>query len=125
MNREIKFRIKNKWNGDWEYFPWNYNESWSCELQNCDESTLGQFTGLVDSAGKKIYEGDVIEQDGHIAIIRCEKWVEFYVEQIKNNPNAVLFDDLVRDFYRIERFRIIGNIYDNPELLKGEVQKIY
>ena len=80
--------------------------------------TIGQFTGLIDSEGKKIFEGDVI-QDGN-----CEynKYVvEYNPERGGYLPfahgdgcgcceTATLYDSTCHT--------VIGNIYDNPELMK-------
>lgn len=82
-----------------------------------DRYELMQFTGLLDRTGKEIYHEDIIEfNNGDKGIIACEKWVEFYVEWI-GDPEC---EDQTRDFYRVRNAKIIGNIYENPELLTNK-----
>ena len=90
---------------------------------NVRPETVGQYTGLTDKNGKKIFEGDIISTD----IKRPYLIVEFRDGCFMFNCN-----DGGEDYYDImlpickeahteyEYGEIIGNIHDNPELLKGE-----
>ena len=68
--------------------------------------TLGQFTGLTDKNGKKIFEGDIVKVD--------EKHyeVKFVLGQFFIGINMPIA-------YKRFDCEIIGNIHDNPEMLKG------
>ena len=81
--------------------------------------TVGQFTGLLDKNGKEIYEGDIIieklrraRKDGERLVI-CFDDFEW---QGKNANGATTSLSLLLEYHTIE---VIGNIHDNPELLKG------
>lgn len=78
-----------------------------------DPETVGQYTGLTDNNGTKIFEGDIVEfKEENGEIVYDEKQAMFIVN----------FDTWCTDFDHIYPFEleIIGNIHDNPELLGGE-----
>ena len=77
--------------------------------------TLGQYTGLTDMNGKKIFEGDIVQNiiTKETAIVRWyTEHSAFMLYDKNNNKIYFLYDN---DFNKIE---IIGNIYDNPELFE-------
>ncbi|WP_179875828.1 YopX family protein [Bacillus wiedmannii] len=90
--------------------------------------TLMQFTGLKDKSGKEIYEGDIIfhEKFGEYSEItyfeRGMCFIGLPVEKevredyLKGNVHYL---DLTCENLQISKCRVIGNIYENPELLKG------
>ena len=80
------------------------------EMQLVDLGTVGQYIGLTDKNGKKIFEGDIVKYKNsspcQIAYIDSQfvmMWKNFY-----------------RNFERVydDELEVIGNIYDNPELLE-------
>lgn len=84
--------------------------------------TVGQYTGLTDKNGQKIYEGDILSTEngtfsntgmGHILLYRG-MWTSFYGQD-------ALGEDCFDELHTVCSTReIVGNIHDNPELLKGE-----
>ena len=145
MNRTIKFRGKRLDNGEWAYGDLlQTNEGSVCigihgqyiddgmhfndfydKTPYIDEDTLGQFTGLLDKLGKEIYEGDIITVNGQYPrVVLWDKmcWAlmptEYYHDKMfwvmnLQHPGPDWWDLFSNEF------EVIGNIYDNPELLKG------
>lgn len=145
MNREIKFRA---WDNENKYMVTSkqgvftalrnsmnivrqddgyYNDG-DLLKPNKEKYTLMQFTGMFDKNGKEIYEGDIVKQVsykysndeyGHKGFYEniskvLYKGRAFQYEWIKTNEI-----EMPKDFK--ENFiEVIGNIYDNPELLGGE-----
>ncbi len=125
--RQIKFRGKetskpNRWMIGHYYeengasFIWVKGEmkNWPIEV---DAETVGQFTGLLDKNGKEIYEGDIIllgkNKTYTAQIVYRNDSLRIY------SVGGYFIDDL--DYIRqcgIEYCEVIGNIHDNPELLK-------
>lgn len=92
---------------------------------NGNEKVLMQFTGLLDKNAKEIYEGDIIEYmdfatgtegDGDEFINQgVIEWDEETLRFVVGNKHEVDDEDIFLDK---ERIRVIGNIYQNPELIK-------
>lgn len=81
--------------------------------------TVGQYTGMTDKNGTKIFEGDIIDflyrSDGDDYVI-----VQYDVDETEFGfVHNLIYDGLGRH-YCSRDIEVIGNIYDNPELMKGE-----
>lgn len=132
MKREILFRGKNS-DGKWEYghLVERYGTvvtrgTENKELLECrifieynmfcivDPETVGQFTGLTDKNGVKIFEGDILKNhEGNTGIVQWfPEHSAFMIFCTNQNKIYFLYDN---DFSKIE---VIGNVYDNPELLR-------
>lgn len=126
MSREIKFRAK-ALDG-----PWEYGE---LHLKNCrhphihtdaratiyiDPKTVGQFTGLHDKNGKEIYEGDIVSDiKGKMKV--DGEWVD-QTEIFAVEYHGAAFNISHLSLVSNDSVEVIGNIHDNPELLKGGKQ---
>ncbi len=92
----------------------------SCDGMECYETEyceLMQYTGLKDCKGKRIYEGDIIE-NSNIGLIAKVCWDNEYCgySLVNNNFVASLLDYNPSIYYTV-----IGNIYQNPELLPSDL----
>ena len=153
---EIIFRGKRKDNSDWIVGYYAVQSNHACfahelkythfifkdifldfnlgglqELEVIPE-TVGQYTGLTDKNGKKIFEGDIVHYvyeagEGYWNINQngVIKWKStgFYLDGIQGtNKYALTSGWLISipysDNCKIDNFEVIGNIYDNPELLE-------
>ena len=75
-----------------------------------DSKTIGQFTGLVDSTGKEIYEDDIISSgDGRLGIVEFHNGS--FVVNYGNNMVQALYD------MQNWNMTILGNRFENPELI--------
>lgn len=138
--REILFRGKRVDNGEWSYGSlliqsgeWLSNEepapdeSWIYGKQGEHYlvilETVGQFTGLTDKNGRKIFEGDICRFDNGEPN-ESERYTNYAVQwdcvnsqwHIVENNNC---EDCL-DIFFCKRAKVIGNIYDNPDLLEVE-----
>ena len=120
--REILFRGKQRNNGEWFYGDLiHLNHCVSIRSKDCARSvvpeTVGQYTGLTDKNGMRIFEGDLIRstETGETAIVQWFSEHSAFMIWCKTS-NQVGF------LYECEKsiIEVIGNIYDNPELIGGE-----
>jgi uncharacterized phage protein (TIGR01671 family) len=133
--REILFRGKRKDNGGWVggYYCGKVNKTFFSPAEDSaqiiDEDlfwyevipeTVGQYTGLTDKNGKKIFEGDICRNTKTKEVVSVG-WHGTMAGYVWSKPrkDARLYDfgELFRAY---DRYEVIGNIHDNPEMLKNE-----
>lgn len=135
--REILFRGKTydgKWEqGDLRHGGYVHNDSETYIMRSdyalhnipVDPKTVGEYTGLTDKNGQKIFEGDIVKIERGLMLNGKYAYCEIGKVVYEQCCFFVVFADDCRRIrlYReddAERYEIIGNIHDNPELLKGE-----
>ncbi len=131
--RAIKFRGKSVLNDEWIYGDLVHRTDSPKTISSVQingigvkEDTVGQFTGLFDKNGKEIYEGDIISVNGKYPklVKYIGEYASFCVANISYlnkkwiSPWQQVSPSWWNDFKR--EIRVIGNIYDNPELIKEE-----
>ena len=86
-----------------------------------DPETVGQYTGLTDKNGKKIFEGDIIEYGGVMWPVEFHNAsfcamdgsdIQFFLEE------QYIWDHKKEEYIAPDYWNVIGNIHDNPELLE-------
>ena len=110
--REIKFRMKD-YSGQWYYFGLG-------NATMTTEETLGQFTGLKDKNGVEIYEGDMMKHNDYMFVIRFHEGKFGYWYYSEEEKSKFYFVEI--NCERCKKAEVVGNIHDNPELLKGGKQ---
>ena len=130
--RTIKFRARRK-NGKWvvgnfinnfsTYFkteerhsiflPKPENDNGGYWVEDIDPETVGQFTSLHDCDGKEIFEGDILDFNGLTVEVRFVRGVFAFLAN--GNIDEELCGDCRTDLFA----KVIGNVYENPDILKG------
>lgn len=142
MDREILCRGKRLDNGEWvegdrveqnnpEYHDYIITEFaadvdnrhidiLTCDIYEVDPSTVGRYTGLKDRNGKRIFEGDIIKVP----------WMNEYRNRFVYYKNGLFKADSIDGFFSASlcsfvgfdlpefHCEVIGNIHDNPEMVK-------
>jgi uncharacterized phage protein (TIGR01671 family) len=143
--REIKFRGKDIKTRQWVYgyyFQGFTGISYilvmhdhilrMTEMYEVDPSTIGQYTGLHDKNGVEMYEGDVVEltntykgmntksivEIDFIDFTFAGKWADEY------SPSGYMYNPLGSYNFPIVTIEVIGNIYENPELIRDKTAEV-
>ena len=116
MKREIKFRAWHK--GLNEMLPnvqyYIGSDGWAFgQLLYSDCAEVMQFTGLKDKKGREIYEGDIVKLDDVICPITWDDGGFQMITDKQHGKSPALQG-------RLKHFEVIGNIYENSELLVKE-----
>ena len=126
--REILFRGKTINSGEWVYgnliqdkyivgdiIDWEedyFNTEWWAAVI---PETVGQYTGIEDANGKKIFEGDILE----IYMQHYKQTKPYVIDDIHEFYSDYYQTDM---YYAITNLKVIGNIHDNPELVNEELK---
>lgn len=123
--RDIIFRGKRLDNGEWAegyyfandngsfIFVWPYHSNFfgGEVMVKVDPETVGEYTGMTDRTGTRIFVGDIVQVgDERVLIV----WQETRFVPLKKNKRPMTW------FLVSTTGKIIGNEFDDPELLKGE-----
>lgn len=137
--REILFKAKRIDNGEWVEGSYlnckgsttykhnirTFDDEWGVEWVEVDETTICQYTGLTDKNGNKIWENDIVVYDNSPYNVYCVP----HTGQIVHRNGCLCYKFLLfgsvtyksflsDDFFGI-KCKVLGNIFDNPELLEG------
>lgn len=124
--REIKFRAKTVITDSWVYGHYAFVGGFHVIYEGTSNpviiklNTLGEYTGLKDKNGREIYEGDItIDGYGTVTVIENDgfQWLERIVRLRDRHISKEILIMTKANAFRCE---VIGNIYENPELLEGE-----
>lgn len=126
MNREILFRGKRLDNGEWVegfYLKGHTGDTYIAVVTDIpfadfdfipvDSSTIGQYTGLADKNGVKIFEGDIYRSRDGVRLFEIRYLTE-YARFAGVRPGTVFSAEM------LSGVEVIGNIHDNPELVGGD-----
>jgi uncharacterized phage protein (TIGR01671 family) len=120
MQHEIIFRGKRTDNGEWVYGDLEHLSYGIIIIQvyMVDPETVSQYTGLNDSAGKKVFEGDIVRVSYSKAgtVIGVVSWAESecaFMADVKHGLTHI-FMNLGK---HPKAVKVLGNVHDTPELL--------
>lgn len=125
MEREHLYRGKRVDNGQWIYGDLLTSNGTCCEISDwnavdysrhdVDPETVGQYTGMTDKNGTKIFEGDIVKEKHkvHERIYSIIWRDDCFSMSAQTKHISYYLDEIISS-----HCEVIGNIYDNKELLK-------
>ena len=122
--RTIKFRGKSILTDEWFYgdLVHSADKKRTAILVNDKDSydecevvpePIGQFTSLYDCDGKEIFEGDILDFNGLTVEVRFVRGA--FALLVNGNLDDELYGDCRTDLFA----KVIGNVYENPDIMKG------
>ena len=121
-NDELIIWDSNVYANDSKKLTCNYLKGWTI-----DDKYLMQSTGLFDKNNKEIFEGDIIANGPDVMCMKRHNTLGFYVEKkgrVEFIADGAVLEDFEEDAKEIaDSLEIIGNIYENPELLEEKDEK--
>lgn len=97
----------------------NYKKTNSCAYVSWGECIILQCTGLKDKNGRLIFEGDIVKHNNQyirvnpLIVKYCEDYCGIFLFEPNNKNKYAIYSESIE-------YEVIGNIYENPELLKEE-----
>lgn len=139
MGREILFRGKSIGTGEWLYgYLFNYGltaptnvpcicvcvpKSWKevDTLYTVIPESIGQYTGLKDKNGKKIFDGDIIESNGYKHLVTYNELLAGFCAVNVKHPEDIcgINQQWINECSKV----VIGNVIDNPYIVKGGINE--
>lgn len=106
----------------------------NCEIADVDSETVCQYTGLTDKNGRKIFEGDIItyqhdnddcpfpnkDTKRRVGRVYFQEFRSCFAVAEGRNGSDMINQDLFKYVQNGNRVQVIGNIFDNPDLLPEE-----
>ena len=114
--RELRFRVWDSCKKRWMLFIEPIDEFEECEISPepaFNSLIIEQYTGLKDRNGKEVYEGDILMDD-------CSDPLEYWTVKHEYGKFVGEAQGVVEDVYELTDLEVIGNVHENPELLKGK-----
>lgn len=124
MTREIKFRFRDEPTKKEVFECRNggiYITATGCPISihnhghaDYEDFIVEQYTGLTDKNGIEIYEGDVVQcaLGAKYKVVFSDEWCAFMLIENKTGRQVIIYPEM--------KLEVIGNIYENPELLESK-----
>jgi uncharacterized phage protein (TIGR01671 family) len=121
MSREIKFRAWHEYEGMTTPYAYLNDSNGFNQAHISKPVVVMQYTGVKDSNGVEVYEGDIVKMNQHLYFtppaVRTKHLLVTFDEGCFLATRKRPFDRLTLDIRR--DIEVVGNIYENPEMMEG------